>query len=73
MLNGGEGDVVMVEAVGPVVAESSAIPELLVEESRSDVLLEYPVYTKPAYRAGRDVCQGVAWAATATRRRFHRR
>ena len=49
VLNGGEGAVLaMVEAVGRLVPGVVGNPESLVEESHSDGLLEYPVYTKPS-------------------------
>lgn len=49
VLNGGEVAVLaMVEAVGRLVPGVVGNPESLVEESHSDGLLEYPVYTKPA-------------------------
>ncbi|MCC3271180.1 tRNA (guanosine(37)-N1)-methyltransferase TrmD [Arthrobacter zhangbolii] len=49
VLNGGEVAVLaMVEAVGRLVPGVVGNPESLVEESHSDGLLEYPVYTKPS-------------------------
>jgi tRNA (guanine37-N1)-methyltransferase len=49
VLNGGEVAVLaMVEAIGRLVPGVVGNPESLVEESHSDGLLEYPVYTKPA-------------------------
>lgn len=49
VLNGGEVAVMaMVEAVGRLVPGVVGNPESLVEESHSDGLLEYPVYTKPS-------------------------
>lgn len=49
VLNGGEVAVLaMVEAIGRLVPGVIGNPESLVEESHSDGLLEYPVYTKPA-------------------------
>ncbi|WP_196837032.1 tRNA (guanosine(37)-N1)-methyltransferase TrmD [Zhihengliuella flava] len=56
VLNGGEVAVMaMVEAVGRLVPGVVGNPESLIEESHSDGLLEYPVYTKPAAWDGRDV------------------
>ncbi len=56
VLNGGEVAVmVMVEAIGRLIPGVIGNPESLVEESHSDVLLEYPVYTKPASWRGREV------------------
>jgi tRNA (guanine37-N1)-methyltransferase len=56
VLNGGEVAVLaMVEAVGRLIPGVVGNPESLVEESHSDGLLEYPVYTKPASWEGRDV------------------
>lgn len=49
VLNGGEVAVLaMVEAIARLVPGVIGNPESLVEESHSDGLLEYPVYTKPA-------------------------
>ncbi len=49
VLNGGEVAVLaMVEAVGRLLPGVVGNPESLVEESHSDGLLEYPVYTKPS-------------------------
>ncbi|MFZ3452691.1 tRNA (guanosine(37)-N1)-methyltransferase TrmD [Arthrobacter sp. 7Tela_A1] len=49
VLNGGEVAVLaMVEAIGRLVPGVVGNPESLVEESHSDGLLEYPVYTKPS-------------------------
>jgi tRNA (guanine37-N1)-methyltransferase len=49
VLNGGEVAVLaMVEAIGRLLPGVVGNPESLVEESHSDGLLEYPVYTKPA-------------------------
>ncbi|NKX52025.1 tRNA (guanosine(37)-N1)-methyltransferase TrmD, partial [Arthrobacter deserti] len=48
VLNGGEVAVLaMVEAIGRLLPGVVGNPESLVEESHSDGLLEYPVYTKP--------------------------
>jgi tRNA (guanine37-N1)-methyltransferase len=56
VLNGGEVAVLaMVEAVGRLVPGVIGNPESLVEESHSDGLLEYPVYTKPALWRDRPV------------------
>ena len=49
VLNGGEVAVMaMVEATARLLPGVIGNPESLVEESHSDGLLEYPVYTKPA-------------------------
>ncbi|GAB4100286.1 tRNA (guanosine(37)-N1)-methyltransferase TrmD [Sinomonas halotolerans] len=56
VLNGGEVAVMaMVEAVGRLVPGVVGNPESLIEESHSDGLLEYPVYTKPSSWRGHDV------------------
>ncbi|GAA1347911.1 tRNA (guanosine(37)-N1)-methyltransferase TrmD [Falsarthrobacter nasiphocae] len=56
VLNGGEVAVLaMVEAIGRLVPGVVGNPMSLVEESHSDGLLEYPVYTKPASWRGMDV------------------
>lgn len=56
VLNGGEVAVLaMVEAIGRLLPGVVGNPESLVEESHSDGLLEYPVYTKPASWRDRDV------------------
>ncbi|MCG2622318.1 tRNA (guanosine(37)-N1)-methyltransferase TrmD [Arthrobacter sp. I2-34] len=56
VLNGGEVAVLaMVEAVGRLLPGVVGNPESLVEESHSDGLLEYPVYTKPSQWRGRAV------------------
>lgn len=56
VLNGGEVAVLaMVEAVGRLIPGVIGNPESLVEESHSDGLLEYPVYTRPAQWRGLDV------------------
>lgn len=56
VLNGGEVAVLaMVEAIGRLLPGVVGNPESLVEESHSDGLLEYPVYTKPASWRGHDV------------------
>ncbi|WP_415854126.1 tRNA (guanosine(37)-N1)-methyltransferase TrmD [Sinomonas sp. G460-2] len=56
VLNGGEVAVMaMVEAIGRLLPGVVGNPESLVEESHSDGLLEYPVYTKPSSWRGHDV------------------
>lgn len=56
VLNGGEVAVLaMVEAIGRLVPGVVGNPESLVEESHSDGLLEYPVYTKPSSWRERDI------------------
>ncbi|MEE2568529.1 tRNA (guanosine(37)-N1)-methyltransferase TrmD [Pseudarthrobacter sp. J64] len=56
VLNGGEVAVLaMVEAIGRLLPGVVGNPESLVEESHSDGLLEYPVYTKPSTWRDRDV------------------
>lgn len=56
VLNGGEvAALAMVEAIGRLVPGVIGNPESLVEESHSDGLLEYPVYTKPAEWRGHAV------------------
>ncbi|MFC0582701.1 tRNA (guanosine(37)-N1)-methyltransferase TrmD [Micrococcoides hystricis] len=56
VLNGGEVAVLaMVEAIGRLVPGVIGNPESLIEESHSNGLLEYPVYTKPANWRGKDV------------------
>ena len=56
VLNGGEVAVLaMIEAIGRLVPGVVGNAESLVEESHSDGLLEYPVYTKPAHWRGHDV------------------
>jgi tRNA (guanine37-N1)-methyltransferase len=56
VLNGGEVAVLaMVEAIGRLLPGVVGNPESLVEESHSDGLLEYPVYTKPAVWREREV------------------
>ncbi|WP_026537047.1 tRNA (guanosine(37)-N1)-methyltransferase TrmD [Arthrobacter sp. 9MFCol3.1] len=56
VLNGGEVAVLaMVEAIGRLLPGVVGNPESLVEESHSDGLLEYPVYTKPSSWRDRDV------------------
>jgi tRNA (guanine37-N1)-methyltransferase len=56
VLNGGEVAVLaMVEAIGRLLPGVVGNPESLVEESHSDGLLEYPVYTKPSEWRGRAI------------------
>lgn len=56
VLNGGEVAVLaMVEAIGRLLPGVVGNPESLVEESHSDGLLEYPVYTKPSNWRDREV------------------
>jgi len=56
VLNGGEVAVLaMVEAIGRLLPGVVGNPESLIEESHSDGLLEYPVYTKPSNWRDRDV------------------
>ncbi len=56
VLNGGEAAVLaMVEAIGRLLPGVVGNPQSLVEESHSDGLLEYPVYTKPSTWRGRDI------------------
>ncbi|WP_372699817.1 tRNA (guanosine(37)-N1)-methyltransferase TrmD [Arthrobacter sp. JSM 101049] len=56
VLNGGEVAVLaMIEAIGRLVPGVVGNPESLIEESHSEGLLEYPVYTKPAVWEGREV------------------
>ena len=56
VLNGGEVAVLaIIEAVARLLPGVIGNAESLVEESHEDGLLEYPVYTKPAYWRGLDV------------------
>jgi len=56
VLNGGEVAVLaMVEAIGRLIPGVVGNPESLIEESHSDGLLEYPVYTKPSTWREREV------------------
>jgi len=56
VLNGGEVAVLaMVEAIGRLLPGVVGNPDSLVEESHSDGLLEYPVYTKPSSWRDREV------------------
>jgi tRNA (guanine37-N1)-methyltransferase len=56
VLNGGEVAVLaMVEAIGRLLPGVVGNPESLIEESHSDGLLEYPVYTKPSSWREREV------------------
>lgn len=53
VLNGGEvAALAMVEAIGRLLPGVVGNPDSLVEESHSDGLLEYPVYTKPSMWRG---------------------
>ena len=68
VLNGGEVAVLaMVEAIGRLLPGVVGNPESLVEESHSDGLLEYPVYTKPSVWRGRGRCRRCCSAATTAR------
>jgi tRNA (guanine37-N1)-methyltransferase len=83
VLNGGEVAVLaVVEAVARLLPGVIGNSESLVEESHEDGLLEYPVYTRPASWAGRDVppvlisghhAQIVRWQRTERLRRTARR
>jgi tRNA (guanine37-N1)-methyltransferase len=56
VLNGGEAAVLaIVEAVARLLPGVVGNPASLVEESHSDGLLEYPVYTRPAQWRGREL------------------
>lgn len=56
VLNGGEvASLAIIEAVGRLIPGMVGNPESLVEESHSDGLLEYPVYTKPSTWEGLEV------------------
>lgn len=56
VLNGGEvATLALIEAVGRLIPGMVGNPFSLVEESHSDGLLEYPVYTKPADWEGHEV------------------
>jgi len=56
VLNGGEVAVLaMVEAIGRLIPGVVGNPDSLIEESHSDGLLEYPVYTKPSSWREREV------------------
>ncbi|PQZ96789.1 tRNA (guanosine(37)-N1)-methyltransferase TrmD [Arthrobacter sp. MYb224] len=73
VLNGGEVAVmVMVEAIARLIPGVIGNPESLVEESHSDVLLEYPVYTKPAAWRGREVPEVLLGGNHARVARFRR-
>jgi len=55
VLNGGEvAALAMIEAAVRLIPGFMGNPESLAEESHSDGLLEYPVYTKPASWRGRE-------------------
>ena len=73
VLNGGEVAVLaMVEAVGRLLPGVVGNPESLVEESHSDGLLEYPVYTKPSSWRGRDIPEVLISGNHARIARFRR-
>lgn len=73
VLNGGEVAVLaMVEAVGRLLPGVVGNPESLVEESHSDGLLEYPVYTKPSSWRGRDIPEVLLSGNHAKIARFRR-
>ena len=56
VLNGGEvASLAIIEAVGRLIPGMVGNPASLVEESHSDGLLEYPVYTKPSTWEGFEV------------------
>ncbi|MGO3089476.1 MAG: tRNA (guanosine(37)-N1)-methyltransferase TrmD [Galactobacter sp.] len=56
VLNGGEvATLAIIEAVGRLIPGMVGNPDSLVEESHSDGLLEYPIYTKPAQWEGYEV------------------
>jgi tRNA (guanine37-N1)-methyltransferase len=56
VLNGGEvAALAIIEAVGRLIPGMVGNPDSLVEESHSDGLLEYPIYTKPALWEGHEV------------------
>jgi tRNA (guanine37-N1)-methyltransferase len=56
VLNGGEvATLAIIEAVGRLIPGMVGNPDSLVEESHSDGLLEYPIYTKPASWEGYEV------------------
>ena len=73
VLNGGEVAVlVMVEAIARLIPGVIGNPESLIEESHADVLLEYPVYTKPAEWRGREVPEVLLGGNHARVARFRR-
>ncbi|MBM7848851.1 tRNA (guanosine(37)-N1)-methyltransferase TrmD [Arthrobacter roseus] len=73
VLNGGEVAVLaMVEAVGRLLPGVIGNPESLVEESHSDGLLEYPVYTKPSSWRDRNVPETLLSGNHAKIARFRR-
>lgn len=73
VLNGGEVAVLaMVEAIGRLIPGVIGNPESLVEESHSDGLLEYPVYTKPGSWQGREVPEVLLSGNHAKIARFRR-
>lgn len=56
VLNGGEVAIIaMIEAITRLIPGVIGNPDSLTEESHSDGLLEYPVYTRPAVWRGRPV------------------
>ncbi|MGO3152229.1 MAG: tRNA (guanosine(37)-N1)-methyltransferase TrmD [Galactobacter sp.] len=56
VLNGGEvATLAIIEAVGRLIPGMVGNPDSLVEESHSDGLLEYPIYTKPSEWEGYEV------------------
>jgi tRNA (guanine37-N1)-methyltransferase len=73
VLNGGEVAVLaVVEAVGRLLPGVIGNAESLVEESHSDGLLEYPVYTKPSCWRGLDVPEVLASGHHARIERWRR-
>ncbi len=73
VLNGGEVAVLaMVEAVGRLLPGVIGNPESLVEESHSDGLLEYPVYTKPSTWRDRHIPETLLSGNHAKIARFRR-
>ncbi|MBD8045262.1 tRNA (guanosine(37)-N1)-methyltransferase TrmD [Arthrobacter sp. Sa2BUA2] len=73
VLNGGEVAVLaMVEAIGRLVPGVVGNPESLVEESHSDGLLEYPVYTKPSLWRDRPIPEVLLSGNHAKIARFRR-
>ena len=73
VLNGGEVAVLaMVEAIGRPIPGVVGNPESLVEESHSDGLLEYPVYTKPSQWRDKEVPEVLLSGNHAKIARFRR-
>ncbi|WP_299165664.1 tRNA (guanosine(37)-N1)-methyltransferase TrmD [uncultured Arthrobacter sp.] len=73
VLNGGEVAVLaIVEAVARLLPGVVGNPESLVEESHSDGLLEYPVYTKPSSWRGLDIPEVLLSGNHARIARFRR-